>query len=162
MARAFVRIAGAERHPFRHLAPSAGVWGLAPTLPNTTEHRSVAGSVPTGSRAHLPFVISRLPGSLNIWASPASTVRLGPVRRENFAGGKVGHSGPRGAAAGYVAHMDVRDAVYFLGTWILGAVLLLAAWEKLKARRAEKRVLQRESWSVRRALRRMKKRRRDE
>ena len=67
-ARALVRIAGAERHPFRHLAPLAGVWGLAPTLPNIIEHRSVAGSVPTGSSPHLPLVISQLPGALINWS----------------------------------------------------------------------------------------------
>lgn len=76
-ARALVCIAGAERRPVRHLAPLAGVWGLAPTLPNTTDHRSIAGSVPTGSRVHLPLVISPLPGSLSTWNSPASAVELG-------------------------------------------------------------------------------------
>ena len=58
-ARAGVWIAGAERDPFRHLAPSTGVWGLAPTLPNVLELRSVAGSVPTGSHPYLPLVISQ-------------------------------------------------------------------------------------------------------
>lgn len=80
-AATLVRIAGAERHPFRHLAPLAGVWGLAPTLPNVLEPRSTAGSVATGSGAHLPLVISRLPGSLIAWTSPASAVVLAECRR---------------------------------------------------------------------------------
>ena len=66
-ARAFVRIAGAERHPVRHLAPLAGVWGLAPTLPNVLELRSVAGSVPTGSHPYLPLVISQRTWSRRWW-----------------------------------------------------------------------------------------------
>ena len=38
-----VRIAGAERHPFRHLAPLAGVRGLAPDVQNPTPVRLVEG-----------------------------------------------------------------------------------------------------------------------
>ncbi|GLJ68759.1 hypothetical protein GCM10017579_27950 [Nocardioides luteus] len=38
-ARAGVRIAGAERYPFRHLAPLAGVRGLAPDVREPTPGR---------------------------------------------------------------------------------------------------------------------------
>ena len=42
-ARAGVRIAGAERHPFRHLAPLAGVRGLAPDVRGPTRGRLIEG-----------------------------------------------------------------------------------------------------------------------
>lgn len=42
-------------------APPAGVWGLAPTLPNIIEQRSSAGSVATGSGGPRPLVISESP-----------------------------------------------------------------------------------------------------
>ena len=50
-----------KRHPFRHLAPLAGAWGLAPTLPNYIDLESIAGNVPADSDGPLPLVIGLLP-----------------------------------------------------------------------------------------------------
>ena len=44
----------------RQLAPSAGVWGLAPTLPNYIDRGSIAGNVPAGSGGPLPLVAGPL------------------------------------------------------------------------------------------------------
>ena len=81
---ALVCIAGAERNYVRHLAPSAGAWGLAPTLPNVLERGSVAGSVPTGSSAPSSLVISRRPGARIDWMPRASGVRLGTADRQRL------------------------------------------------------------------------------
>lgn len=75
-----------ERYVFARVAPSAGVWGLAPTLSNITDPKSVAGNVPTGSSVDLPLVIGRLAGPMIALSSHAVVARSrrGVVR--TFAG----------------------------------------------------------------------------
>ncbi len=57
-----VRIAGAERHPFRDLAPLAGVRGLAPDVQNPTSVRLVEGWRAYAATAAPALVISRRTG----------------------------------------------------------------------------------------------------